>query len=391
MPSTAGLAPIAVDDSLESLLAEHPTTTHRVYLVTLAIVGCGIGAGLTASVDVTVRAQAVLRPLVDRQELRAMTDGVVERMPTDRDRFVRAGDTIVVLAAVASDRAREAVERALAEQAAAEHDLRLLSRAAGPAALSLERLTLPRLHAGAKEAWVEQRQLELEETRATLARDRLRQLSARGFAALAELDAAELDARHAMEARALAFERRRTAWTGALAETQQRVADLRRDLARMRSDRAAHAVTAPVAGTLAELASLTPGSTVRAGDLLATISPDDALVADALVSPRDVARVHVGMPVRLLVDGYDVQVWGAAAGTVISVGGDFIMSGDVPVFRVRTGPLADSLRRPDGRAVPLKKGMRAQARFLAGRRRLTELLIHRAGEWLDSSAPMAEP
>ena len=387
MPSTAGLTSIALDESLESLLSEHPTTTRTVYLLTLAVVGCGIGVLLTASVDVTVRAPAVLRPVIERQTLRAMVDGVVERVAVARDRPVRAGDTILVLGAAASGRAHDATIRALREQASAAHDLRLLLRAPPPDSLPLRRLELARLRASADEARIEQRQLALDVERTTSARDRLRLLAARGFAARVELDAAELGARHAAEARLLARERRRAEWATELAEAEQRSAELRRDLALTRSDRAAHAVTAPVTGTLDELAPLAPGSTVRAGDPVATISPDDALVADVLVSSRDVARLRIGMPVRLLVDGYDVQLWGSAAATVVSVATDYTMSGDQPVFRVRVRPLADSLRRPDGRAVPLKKGLRAQARFLTGRRRLTELLLHRVGEWIDPAAP----
>jgi multidrug resistance efflux pump len=387
VPSTAGLTSIALDESLESLLSEHPTTTRTVYLLTLAVVGCGIGVLLTASVDVTVRAPAVLRPVIERQTLRAMVDGVVERVAVARDRPVRAGDTILVLGAAASGRAHDATIRALREQASAAHDLRLLLRVPTPDSLPLRRLELARLRASADEARIEQRQLALDVERTTSARDRLRLLAARGFAARVELDAAELGARHAAEARLLARERRRAEWATELAEAEQRSAELRRDLALTRSDRAAHAVTAPVTGTLDELAPLAPGSTVRAGDPVATISPDDALVADVLVSSRDVARLRIGMPVRLLVDGYDVQLWGSAAATVVSVATDYTMSGDQPVFRVRVRPLADSLRRPDGRAVPLKKGLRAQARFLTGRRRLTELLLHRVGEWIDPAAP----
>lgn len=387
MPTTAGIAPIEVDDSLESLLATHPTTTQRVYLVTLAIVAGAIGMVLTTSVDVTVRAPAVLRPLSERQTLRTRTDGVVERVPATRGQRVLAGDTVVYLAAGSSARVRQTLERALADQIAARHDLALLSSAPDSAPRLAARLTLPRLRASADEARVEQRQLALEEVRAVRARDRVRLLAARGFAAPSEVEASELDAAHAAEARALALERRRAGWETALSEAGQRIEELRRDIARAEGERGALAVIAPVAGTLDELAPLTPGSALRTGDVVATISPDDALVVEALVPPKDVARVRPGMMVRLLVDGYDAQVWGTATGTVTRVASDFTLAGEEPVFRVEIRPLTDSLRRPDGRTVPLKKGMRAQARFLAGRRRLTELLVHRAGEWLDPSSP----
>ena len=91
----------------------------------------------------------------------------------------------------------------------------------------------------------------------------------------------------------------------------------------------------------------------------------------------------------LIMDGYDVQEWGAADGVVTSVATDYTLAADQPVFRVRVRPMRATLRRPDGRTVALRKGLRCQARFLVGRRRITQLLLRRAGEWADPSQPIA--
>jgi adhesin transport system membrane fusion protein len=128
---------------------------------------------------------------------------------------------------------------------------------------------------------------------------------------------------------------------------------------------------------------------IRTGDVIALISPEGALVADALVAPRDVAYLRVGMPARLLVEGYDAQDWGLADAVVTSVARDFILADGHPVFRVQLHPLRRVLHRANGATAPLGKGLRCQVRFLIGRRRLTELAGRRAREWFDPATSEA--
>jgi multidrug resistance efflux pump len=383
-----GVAPVDMEDSLEALLGSHPTSARTVHLLTLAIVLAGaIGIG-HASVDVTVRAPGTIRPLMERQTLRAMVDGVVARVSAARDAPVRAGDTLLVLESAPTDRAKEATEAALHDQRKLAHDLALMAGMEWHEdSFGARSLILPRSRAGMREAQVEWRQLSIAVTQAARARDRTRQLAARGFAMPIELERAELELTQATDMRALALERRRAAWTVERAGAEQRKIELERDLAREVDAHEAHVLVAPASGTIEELAAATPGSAVRAGDPIATISPDAGLVAELLVSSRDIGRIRREMKVRLLVEGYDVQEWGALSGTVISVARDFVVADGAQLFRVRARLESDRLRRPDGRTAVVSRGLRCQARFLVGRRRLTDLLLHRAREWADPSVP----
>lgn len=386
-----GIVRIDVEDSLEALLARHPTRGGAVYPCTLALVAAGFVTMFTTSVDLTVRAPATLRPVLERQSLRAMSDGVVTRFATQRDAHVREGDTILVLGGHANAVAHDASVRASLDQKAIARDLRLLlATDTSGLPTGSRQMVLDRSRASAVEAAVEWRQLTIGVERATQGRDRLRQLMERGFAAPPELASAELELRQARETRALALERRRAAWARDLAAAEERFTTLQRDLALERETRAAQAVVAPITGTVEELASVSPGASVRQGDVIAVISPDAALVADALVAARDVGWLRKGMAARLLVEGYDVQEWGAADGVVSSIASDYTVVNDQPVFRVRVHLARPMLQRADGRVVALRKGLRCQARFLTGRQKLSRLLLRRTREWIDPASPGAD-
>jgi membrane fusion protein, peptide pheromone/bacteriocin exporter len=383
-----GVGRVDVENSLEALLAQHATRGGAVYLCTLGIVAAGLVAVLTTSVDLTVRAPATLRPVSERQSLRAMSDGVVTRLAAQRDGHVRAGDTILVLGGQVNAVAHDASVRASRDQAAIAGDLRLLLAADTNDLLTGgRRLLQDRSRASAAEAAVEWRQLTIGVERATQGRDRLQQLATRGFAAPAELASAELELRQTRETRVLALERRRAVWARDLAAAEERMSALQRDLAAEREAQAAQAIVAPITGAVEELAPVSPGTSVRQGDVIAVISPDAALVADALVPARDVGWLSKGMAARLLVEGYDVQEWGAVDGVVTSIASDYTVVNDQPVFRVRVRLARPTLQRADGRVAALRKGLRCQARFLTGRRKLSQLLLRRTREWLDPASP----
>lgn len=386
MPMSDGIAAIDANDSIEALFAHRSGASHAIYTTTVLLTIGALGGAAFTNVDLTIRAPATLAASMDRQTLRSTADGVVQQMAISLGRRVRAGDTLVALSADVTQRALDASATALEAQQRHRADLQCLlalrfDDAARPPQISV--LQLERSRADARAADVEWRQATIPVTRADKTRERQALLLAKGFAAPAELEAADFDLARAREDRTLAYERRRAAWAEELAVADQQVVELERDVAAKRADRTGRYMTTPVGGTIEELMPITAGSTVRAGDAIATISPDGELVADALVSPKDVGYLKPGMPARLLVEGYDVQEWGAADGIITSVASDYTLADGHPVFRVRIQPARAELRRANGVVVRLGKGLRAQVRILLGRKRVAQLLTKRAREWFD--------
>ena len=382
MPAMHGLSAIAVEDSVEALFASHGTASRAIYLATIAITVAALTAAAVTSVDLTIRASATLAPAVERQTLRSLSDGAVERVLVSVGQTVSTGDTLVALTTTAVEQAINAAAAALKAQEHRRMDLSVLLISRFNES-SPTQLLLPQSRAISSATYVEWRQGTVQVARAERVRDRAAQLMQRGFAVPAEVEATEFDLARAREERSLALERRRSSWAEELADAEQRIIDLKRDVSALNVTEAARYVTAPVSGTIEEITALTRGSVVRAGDPVATISPGGALIADALVAPRDVAYLRVGMPARLLIEGFDVQEWGGADAVVTSVARDYTLADGHPVFRVRMRPLRTELRRANGSTARLGKGLRCQARFLLGKKRIVDLVRRRTSEWLD--------
>lgn len=417
----AALAP----DLVESLYAEHgPARPWTYWLILLGVVGA-LAALPLVEVDVTVRAPGLVRPATERAELKTAVGGrITQVLARDNDR-VAAGQPLVVCATADLDE-RLGRNRVLqGERADVLHDLHTLSTATDPGvavasgepvgvavdatsatagaevAAGLPSVGRPDLRTSALgqefaefRAQVEANRLAEAKGRAELARAGA--LAAKGIATQRELE----DARYAVE-RTLAegrllVEQARTGWQARQREEATALAALRSEERRLVEERGFAVVRAPVAGTVQGLLGLAAGGYLAPGQPLGTVSPDDRLLIETLVSPRDIGLVRVGQPVNVQVDAFPYTQWGLLRGEVVAISGDLSGGGNGAAsgaeggapsfFKVTVAPQATTLHLPNGVAGGLRKGLTLTARFRVARRTLLQLLYEDVSNWLDPQA-----
>lgn len=415
----AALAP----DLVESLYAEHGTGRPWTYWVILLGVVAGLVALPLVDVDVTVRAPGLVRPATDRTELKAPAGGrIAAVMARDNDR-VAAGQPLVAFATADLDERLDRNRALQREQTALIEDLDTLSTAANVrvAVAAGERVGVavdippavagagaaieppPEIRPGLRTAALGQEFAEflvqmdsnrLAEAKGRVELARASALAAKGIATQRELD----DARYAVErTRAegrLLVQQALTRWQARQRDGVTSLAALVSEEKRLAEERGFAVVRAPVAGTVQGLLGLAAGGYVAPGQALGAVSPDDRLLVEVLVSPRDIGLVRVGQAVNLQVDAFHYTQWGLLRGEVAaiaadlnSVGGNGGASGaeasSSAFFKVSVAPGATTLRLPNGVAGELRKGLTLTARFRVARRTLLQLLYDDVSAWLD--------
>ncbi len=144
-------------------------------------------------------------------------------------------------------------------------------------------------------------------------------------------------------------------------------------------DRVRRAVlTAPIAGTVNRVLVATIGGTVRPGEPLVEIVPqDDTLVVEADVKPADIAFIHPGQRATVKLSAYDYSVYGALDGTVERISPDAIVNERTGEshFTVRIRTAASDLRAPDGSKLPIGAGMVATVDVLGHKRSVLSYLL----------------
>lgn len=389
------------EDSLESLFAAHGPQRPVIYwLLLLGAIGALVALPLI-KVDVAVRASGWVRPATERTELRPAVPGqIAQVLARDNDR-VRAGQPLLTL------RARDIEERLARNRVLQQEkneiiaDLGVLTAARVVGAEETRAVLGNRLRTAAFRQDLVQFSTQVDsyrlaETKARNELARYTALAAKGIATAQELDNARYEAERLQTESKLLVEQTLSRWQTRLRDEQTTLADLVSEEQRLAEEQAHYTLRAPADGVLVGFTGLSAGGFIGAGQALGAVSPDDSLLVETFVSPRDVGLVRVGQAARLQIDAYAYTQWGALDGTVESISGDMLGSGATQpggatgsvFFKVVVRPHRTMLQLSNGVRGELRKGMTLSARFIVARRSLLQVLYQDVSNWLD---PQANP
>lgn len=134
-------------------------------------------------------------------------------------------------------------------------------------------------------------------------------------------------------------------------------------------------LTAPVTGTVQQLAVHTVGGVVTTAQALLEIVPSDTLRVKATIENRDVGFVHVGQPVVVKVAAFPYTHYGYLTGTVTELANNAAQDkkrGSVFVVYVC---LSSNKMHIDQQWVTLTPGMAVSAEITTGRRRVISYFL----------------
>jgi hemolysin D len=190
---------------------------------------------------------------------------------------------------------------------------------------------------------------------------------------LHELDAALVAAR--AEREALLSETRRVT-LDSLNGGLEKAASLKQELLKAESHTQQTRLTAPVNGTVQQLAIHTVGGVVtEAQPLMVVVPQDNPLEVEAFLENKDIGFVTAGQEAQVKVDTFQYTKYGTIHAKVISVSHDAIEDtkrGLVYVARVR---LDRATMDVDGGRINLSPGMAVSVEIKTGKRRLIEYFL----------------
>lgn len=225
----------------------------------------------------------------------------------------------------------------------------------------------------ARHAWMEKEQQRLEQERELTA----------GQARLTELAAAR---RGAETRRQGVLAQTRRAMLDMQQQASQRAAALRQELAKAQQRHHLMSLTAPVDGTVQQLAVHTTGGVVTEAQPLMVIVPrDQPLEVEALLENKDIGFVFPGQAVEVKVETFTFTRYGVINGTVSSLSGDAIEDEKRGlVYSVRILLEKNSVRVGD-RDIPLSPGMAVRAEVKTDRRKVIDYFLGPLKQYVSES------
>lgn len=145
-------------------------------------------------------------------------------------------------------------------------------------------------------------------------------------------------------------------------------------------------LTAPVSGTVQQLAVHTPGGVVKEAEILLVLVPDDAEVtAEVVLENKDIGFVRAGQPAVIKLETFPYTRYGTLQAQVQSITADAVQDEK----RGAIFPVTLVLQQPDfvvdSKRIKLVPGMNLTAEIKTGQRRVIDYLLSPVQQHIDES------
>lgn len=359
--------------------------SNAIYLTILLLVITAIICLPLISTSVSVKSSGIIRPQMERTEIKAATGGIIDSL------LVKEGDTVIKGQLVAIIQDRNSLPQLLLNDYERQQkqafilDLLALTRSTDIKALRLQtplyRQQLSRFlfQLADQQAGIKKVKKELE-INSTL-------LTGKVISPKEHFDK-EIEA----EKLTAAFEAfqtdQLTSWQNDLQRYQLELSALLAQRQQLETAQQQHSIYATVSGVIQYMQQRYTGNFIQPGETLCIISPQTTLIAECMLPAQDIGLLRLHQPVRFQIDAFDYNYFGVLTGTIISIDNDFSLMDNKPLFKVRCSFNSHQLLLRNGYRAELKKGLTLQANFIIAERTLWQLLFDRIDDWLNPTAPV---
>lgn len=332
------------------------------------------------NVPISSSSKGVVRSVSENTKLSSVVSGrVIKTQLEKNNQFLKQGDTLLIITAEQLDTQKH-LQNSQSEDYAAQ--LQDLNRLAKGQYSSLQTGQYQR-ELSAMQEKIAQVQTQLSLAQKDL--DRAVLLYKQGVIPKAEYDKYYYDHQGFSKQIANIREQQIAQWQTQKREVERQLRSFSSEIQRINQEQKNYIITAPISGRLVNFSGVQKGNFLVQGQAVGEISPEQSLVIECLVSPKDIGFIQVGQKVKFQVDTYNYNQWGLLDGKVQEIDQNIKVNeqtGDA-YFRVLCGMDKNYLELKNGYKGQIGKGMTLTARFHLIDRTLWQLLFDKADDWFN--------
>ena len=170
-------------------------------------------------------------------------------------------------------------------------------------------------------------------------------------------------------------------WHTKKVSLEEKIQTLNGEIAELKLKKKDFRIRAPISGTIVKYSGVKEGAFINGNENLAEIAPDDQIIAECYVRPKDIGFVFVGQDVKLQMDAFNFNQWGLLPGVVYQIDRNLTFENEQNYIKVRCKLLSRELFLKNGFKVKIKKGMTCTARISLVKRSLWNLLLDELDDW----------
>ena len=392
------LRPNFTEISVEHILRKYSRTPKIIYLSVLILLVVGFVSLFFIYVDVSVKAQGLLKTSGERIYPKASGTGYVQYVnPALKENAqVSTGDTLIIIGRdVWEEQSRKAMQRT-EELNDLLADLTTLTQipckgTTGNYSERIKLLTTVYQQNYQLFCRLYQNNLQTFQT-AQKGYERDKKLHQQRVVTQADFERVQDEYDRAVAGLSTLYNEQMNQWRLEQQKYENERLDLQSQINQLTIQKQELTVVASVNGSVQKLNGVKIGNYVTEGEVLMEISPEGKIFAECYVSPRDIGLIRIEQQAILQIDAFNYNEWGMLQAQITDVSHDVILQENAqqPFFKVFCTLEKDFLTLKNGYKGQLKKGMTFSVRFKITRRTLFQLLYDKMDNWLNPNTVNTE-
>ena len=368
--------PEILEFSAETYYAKYNNQSRIIYLSVLIFIVAAIILLPVIKVDVTTQSRGVVRSSLENTIIQSSVYGEIGFYNISENKPVNGGDTLLVINTAQLDEKIELETMRKSENELFVRDISVLLNGGAEMLTPKYRLENRRYRSSLEENKI---RIDFLKREFEVARELYSKSVIPRSEYLKEENAFEM----AVLSNARMQEEYKTSWQNEQTRLKLENMSIESAIRQLGKEKNNYVLTAPVSGTLTQVAGFQPGNFIVPNQMIATISASDSLLVECYLSPFDIGYIKENQEISCRIDAFDFRYWGSVQGRVTEILNDVVEISGSPMFRVRCEIESDCLRLKNGYEGCVKKGMTLTCRFHLSRRSLWHLLFEKIDDWMN--------
>ena len=174
-----------------------------------------------------------------------------------------------------------------------------------------------------------------------------------------------------------------TRWLFDIKEVSNELIIISNELNKVQLEKNNYFIKAPIDGHIVNPIGLTENSNLLNGQVMAQISPNENLIIECVISPKNIGYIKTTQLVKFNLDTFNHNQWGSLSGYVIEIDKNPRIVNNEMVFVVRCAYSQQDLMLQNGVKGKIIKGMTLTGNFFLVKRMIIDLLFDRVDDWIN--------
>lgn len=360
-----------IEDSIENFLYHRTTKSQIIYIVVILSVAIGICLLPFIYIDISAEGIGIVRPQTERSSIISPVTEIVDKVFIAEGDTVRKGEPILRFRTKNDDAKISYQQEQISETKKQYHDLQYLAKAQKPINFESPQRAQEYQDFQTRKAQI---QASIQQCKTEWLRNKA--LYDEKLISEEEYNKYLYQYEDKEKEYEVLVQNQLTTWQTDKKNIEKQSLQASSELKQNQTNRDLTVVRSPVDGTIEQFQGIYQGMTITSGTQIAVVSPNTKLNIEAHVSPKDIALITTGMPVKIQMESFNYNEWGTLKGYVTSISSDYVQDNSSNVYyKVKIQLDKDYLRlKKTGRIGKIKKGMTVVAHFMISRKSLFELL-----------------